>query len=102
MLDENVVGVLETTTSGAPSIDADLILRLPFGGFFNLTAYDPDDPEKAIYAASFERRGTLLKFSGGSIYWQNVTAAYQQIAHTAEQEGPPARESLTSPLLRGP
>jgi hypothetical protein len=42
-LNENVVGLLGTTTAGAPDIDADLVLRFSFGGYFVLTAYDEDD-----------------------------------------------------------
>ena len=40
LLGENVFGKLETTTSGVPSIDRDMVLRSPFGGQITLTAYD--------------------------------------------------------------
>jgi len=40
ILDDDVVGVLETTTAGAPEIDEDLILRFDFGGNFALTDHD--------------------------------------------------------------
>lgn len=40
ILDDDVVGMLETTTAGAPQIDDDLILRFDFGGRFELTDYD--------------------------------------------------------------
>jgi hypothetical protein len=40
LLGENVFGKLETTTSGAPSIDRDMVLRSPFGGQITLTDYD--------------------------------------------------------------
>ncbi|HSW01069.1 MAG TPA: hypothetical protein VLI39_12910 [Sedimentisphaerales bacterium] len=40
LLGENVFGKLETTTSGAPSIDKDMVLRSPFGGQITLTDYD--------------------------------------------------------------
>lgn len=38
-LNENIVGMLETTTAGAPQIDDDLILSFDFGGNFALTDY---------------------------------------------------------------
>lgn len=40
LLGENVFGKLETTTSGVPSIDGDMVLRSPFGGQITLTDYD--------------------------------------------------------------
>ncbi|MHC4169734.1 MAG: hypothetical protein ACYSWQ_22535 [Planctomycetota bacterium] len=43
ILDENVVGTLETTTAGAPQIDDDLVLRFDFGGNFVLSGYDEFD-----------------------------------------------------------
>lgn len=42
-LNRNSVGILETTTAGAPVIDADLILRFTFGGTFALTARQEED-----------------------------------------------------------
>lgn len=48
ILNENVKGVLETTTSGTPAIDSDLILRLPFGGSLDLTAYDGTNSNKVV------------------------------------------------------
>ncbi len=44
-LNENVGGLLETTTAGAPVIDADLIVRFSFGGNIVLTAYDECNPD---------------------------------------------------------
>jgi len=43
-LNRNSVGILETTTAGAPVIDADLILRFTFGGTFALTARQEEGP----------------------------------------------------------
>ncbi len=40
LLGDNVFGKLETTTSGVPSVDRDMVLRSPFGGQITLTAYD--------------------------------------------------------------
>lgn len=45
ILNENVSGILETTTAGPPSIDPDYILRFTFGGQLVLTANESDDPE---------------------------------------------------------
>lgn len=38
-LGENVSGRLETVTSGAPSVDEDMVLRSPFGGHITFTGY---------------------------------------------------------------
>jgi len=39
-LGDSVTGQLETTTTGAPSIGADMVLRSPFGGHITLTGYN--------------------------------------------------------------
>ena len=43
-LDENVVGLLSTRTTGAPVIDANLVLHLPFQGTNTFTAWDDESP----------------------------------------------------------
>jgi len=43
LFDNDVVGILETTTAGAPEVDEDLILRFDFGGSFALTDYDENN-----------------------------------------------------------
>jgi hypothetical protein len=48
ILNECVTGVLETTSSGKFVIDSSLVLRLPFGGLFSLTDYDPANPTKIV------------------------------------------------------
>ena len=43
-LNEDVVGLQTTMTTGAPVIDANLMASLPFGGAIILTAIDPENP----------------------------------------------------------
>ncbi len=43
-LNEEVVGLQRTHTTGSPRIDANFILTLPFAGELILTALDDDDP----------------------------------------------------------
>lgn len=39
---------------------------------------DPTDSDSWVYAATFDRQGTLLRTGGEGVYWQNVTGAYRQ------------------------
>lgn len=45
-LGENVSGKLETVTTGAPSIDGDMILRFGFGGTLTLSDYSEATPDQ--------------------------------------------------------
>jgi hypothetical protein len=54
-LNEDVVGLQTTRTTGAPAIDANLVLTLPFAGSITLTAIDPDNPD----AVAGEITGTM-------------------------------------------
>lgn len=49
-LGRNAVGILETTTAGAPIVgpDTDWILTFPFGGGLRLMEYDEDDSGKVV------------------------------------------------------
>ena len=46
IFDSDVVGLLETTTAGAPQIDENLILRFDFGGNFAFTDYNDTNPDE--------------------------------------------------------
>ena len=60
ILNENVVGMLETTTAGAPQIDDDLILRFDFGGNFALTDYNDINPDEITGEILGDVKGTFV------------------------------------------
>ena len=59
-LNENVVGLLGTTTAGAFVTDADLVLSFGFGGYFVLTAYDDDAPGEIAGQIFGDVEGTFV------------------------------------------
>ena len=60
ILNENVKGMLETTTAGAPQIDEDLILRFDFGGNFALTDHNDGNPDEIIGQILGDVEGTFV------------------------------------------
>lgn len=59
-LNENIVGMLETTTAGAPQIDDDLILSFDFGGNFALTDYNDINPDEITGQILGDVEGTFV------------------------------------------
>jgi len=59
-LNENIVGMLETTTAGAPQIDDDLILSFDFGGNFALTDYNDSNTDEIIGQILGDVEGTFV------------------------------------------
>lgn len=60
ILNGNSVGMLETTTAGAPAIDADLILRFSFGGKLILTSREENNPGKVAGSITGDVAGTFV------------------------------------------
>lgn len=60
ILGKDVVGVLETTTAGAPQIDEGLILRFDFGGNFALTDYTDTNHEVIAGQILGDVKGTFV------------------------------------------
>lgn len=59
-LNRNSVGILETTTAGAPTIDADLILRFSFGGTFSLSSREENKTGKVAGTINGNVAGTFV------------------------------------------
>jgi len=59
-LGTNVSGELETTTTGAPSIDGDMILRFGFGGQMTLTDYNEVTPAQIDGQILGDAKGTFV------------------------------------------
>jgi len=59
-LGANVSGELETTTTGTPSIDEDMILRLGLGGRITLTDHNDTTPDKIDGRIVGEINGTFV------------------------------------------
>lgn len=59
-LNENIVGMLETTTAGAPQIDENLILSFDFGGNFALTDYNDSNTDEIIGQILGDVEGTFV------------------------------------------
>jgi hypothetical protein len=59
-LGENVSGELETTTTGTPSIDGDMVLRFGFGGQITLTDYNDTTPDKIDSRIKGDVTGTFV------------------------------------------
>ena len=59
-LNENVAGMLETTTAGAPQIDENLILSFDFGGNFALTDYNDSNTDEIIGQILGDVEGTFV------------------------------------------
>lgn len=86
LLNENVVGRQETVTSGAPAIDANLILRLPFRGTITLTAYEDDNPQLVAGQIVGAMNGTFvadLNAAHATITDTTITIAFGQSIHSA-------------------
>ncbi len=60
ILNENVVGVLETTTAGAPQIDENFILSFDFGGNFTLTEQSSDNSDEIAGQILGDVEGTFV------------------------------------------
>jgi hypothetical protein len=60
ILNENIVGMLETTTAGAPQIDENLILSFDFGGNFALTDYNDINPDEIVGQILGDVEGTFV------------------------------------------
>ncbi|MCH8120489.1 MAG: hypothetical protein IIC00_12265 [Planctomycetes bacterium] len=60
ILNESIVGMLETTTAGAPQIDENLILRFDFGGNFALTDYNKKREPEIIGQILGDVEGTFV------------------------------------------
>jgi len=77
ILGEDVVGLLETTTAGAPEIDENMILRFDFGGNFALTEYTDGNPDeiggqilgdaKGIFVADMNAANAVVDDAAGTI-----------------------------------
>ena len=59
-LNENIAGMLETTTAGAPQIDENLILSFDFGGNFALTDYNDSNTDEIIGQILGDVEGTFV------------------------------------------
>jgi hypothetical protein len=59
-LNRNSVGMLETTTAGAPVIDADLILQFTFGGTITLTSPEENNQGKMAGSITGEVIGIFV------------------------------------------
>jgi hypothetical protein len=72
-----VVGILETTTAGAPQIDENLTLRFEFGGNFAFTDYNESNPDeidgqilgdaKGFFVADMDATNAVVDDDAGSI-----------------------------------
>ncbi|HEU0010590.1 MAG TPA: hypothetical protein VFT34_12310 [Verrucomicrobiae bacterium] len=85
LLNENVVGRQETRTSGAPAIDANLVLRLPFQGTITLTAYEDDNPAEVAGQIEGAMRGTFvadLNAAHAVVTDTTITIAFGQSLHS--------------------
>ncbi len=60
ILNENIAGMLETTTAGAPRVDENFILSFDFGGNFALTDYDDTNPDGIAGQILGEVEGTFV------------------------------------------
>ena len=59
-LNENIAGMLETTTTGAPQIDENLILSFDFGGNFALTDYNDISSDEIAGQILGDVKGTFV------------------------------------------
>lgn len=59
-LGEDVVGLLETTTTGAPLVDENLVLSFDFSGQITLTAVSPENPADIISQIVGDVDGTFV------------------------------------------
>jgi len=59
-LGDGVVGQLETTTAGAPQIDANMVLSFDFGGEMTLSAISPSNPDEVIGRIVGDVDGTFV------------------------------------------
>jgi len=59
-LNENIVGMLETTTAGAPQINDDLILSFEFGGNFAITDHNDSNPDEITGQILGDVEGTFV------------------------------------------
>jgi len=59
-LGDGVVGQLETTTAGAPQIDANMVLSFDFGGQMTLNATSADNPDEIIGKIVGDVEGTFV------------------------------------------
>ncbi len=60
ILNESIVGMLETTTAEAPQIDENLILCFYFGDIFALTDYNDINPDEIIGQILGDVEGTFV------------------------------------------
>jgi hypothetical protein len=60
ILNENIAGMLETTTSGPPQVDENLILSFDFGGNFALTDYNDINPDEIAGEILGDVEGTFV------------------------------------------
>ena len=77
ILGEDVVGLLETTTAGAPQIDENMILRFDFGGNFAFTDYNDTNPDeiagqilgdvKGVFVADMNAANAVVDDAAGTI-----------------------------------
>jgi hypothetical protein len=84
-LTENVVGRQETVTTGAPVIDANLILRLPFQGTITLTAHDRKRTERVSGQIIGAMNGTFvadLNAAHAVVTDTTITIAFGQSIHS--------------------
>jgi hypothetical protein len=84
-LNENVVGRQETATTGAPVIDANLILRLPFEGTITLTAHDRKKTERITGQIVGAMSGTFvadLNAAHAVVTDTTITIAFGQSIHS--------------------
>jgi len=59
-LGDGVIGQLETTTAGAPQIDANMVLSFDFGGQMTLNATSADNPDEIIGQIVGDVEGTFV------------------------------------------
>ncbi|MBC8471148.1 MAG: hypothetical protein H8D56_16930 [Planctomycetes bacterium] len=60
ILNENIAGMLETTTAGPPQVDENLILSFDFGGNFALTDYNDVNPDEIAGEILGDVKGTFV------------------------------------------
>jgi len=59
-LGDGVVGQLETTTAGAPQVDANMVLSFDFGGQMTINAVAPDNPGEIVGQIIGDVDGTFV------------------------------------------
>jgi len=89
ILNENISGMLETTTAGAPQVDENLVLSFDFGGNFALTDHNDINPDEIAGQILGDVEGTFVADMNAANAVVDETAGTIVIAFGAELHDDP-------------